>query len=198
MSDYVLGVLAVILYTIGVLGSPNYLEANIPVISGFLKKVGLAYNTRNGIFYGFPLVLLGYFIYKYESALRKLKIRMVLPILFFLWLSEAYIANRCWNCTYASMWFLTPVVAAGVFIALIRIRCPRFLDANIGRVCRSLSVWIFGMHMYVYHEFSFLVGNWQVGYLYRCIALALFTALWGGLVIFMSNFQAFNWFKNLY
>ena len=165
-----------------------------------MDVTGLAMRTRNGLFFGFPLVYMGHLIYKHEEQIRKVKV-IVLCIICIITMGlygvEGYLANSNWNCLYGSMWIVAPFVAGSIFIWLIRIPFPEQLS-NVGTICRNLSTWVFAMHMYVYNEFSFLVIEWEGSYLRQCLILAFVVALWGMMIIALAKSRTFRWLNNLY
>lgn len=188
----VLAILAVGLWIIGVISAPNYVQGNSNEVNQFLVNLNLAYNARDAIFWGFPFVYFGNMIYEKRSYLRLGGEVLGLAIGIVIWTMEVYVASEKWNCVYASNWFGAAISATSLFLILLRIPA----NINLGKWCRSLSTWIFGIHMYVYNEFSFVIGD--VNHLVRCMFFMGTIWVMGMILICLSKTKQFAWLSNIF
>ena len=142
-------IIGILLYFIGLLGNSYYFvlmsEVSKKIVDGYLK---VAVTTRNGLFVGFPLLLLGIELARYEGNFRGkkklLSIIMMMVLSFGLMQYKASIIIEKNVGHENTVLILYPIIASLFFIILLNIKwVPQKMNMI---VIRKLSMDIYFMH----------------------------------------------------
>lgn len=162
LSDKKLIIISSILYCIGVLGDAyKNLFLNIPIIKSLLAIYYKVFGTtRNGLFFGFFFLTLGYLLNKYRYSIKnKINLYIIITLLSFLLMNiEEYFARYITNHTEQNMLFSTPIVVIFLYLSLC------FIDVSkkylqFGIWFRHTAALIFGFHMILSFYISKLIYN---------------------------------------
>lgn len=204
VKDKYIVVIASVLYVVGVLGNAyKNLFVDLPIIGQIISLYTEFFSsTKNGLFFGFLFVALGYMIRKYSYKIRNnTKIYAILVGLAFIIMNfEEYFAKYLTNHDSQDMIFTTPIVAVLLFLTLSFIKVEKvYLDKGI--FCRKLSVLIFGFHMFVSFYFNIIntnVLNWDLNSLEYYSVVVLFTVALAVVIINLQKKKRFDLLKLLY
>lgn len=151
--DGLLILLAVCIYVIGLLGnSYRHIVIQNPVAASAIRGYQDVFlTTRNGFFFGFPFVTMGYFFFQKREKIKRPGKRELL--LFFLLLAglfeeEAWLTTRYGDGSH-DMYLLLPAVSGLLFFLVAGIPVSEKADRAAKRA-RSLSTDLFLLHMLVW------------------------------------------------
>ncbi|MFI3140790.1 MAG: acyltransferase [Clostridia bacterium] len=202
-SDKKLLLVSAVLYCVGVIGN-SYAEfwSDLPVIGSVYDVYILAFrNTRNGLFFGFFFLALGYLIRKHNEKIRKTKLNLILLLVAFAALNvEGQLVTYFSGETKLEMLFLTPVVAVLAFIVVSFVSIPEKF-AKFGLNMRKISVMIYGSHLLVNFIVSTLLVSVFALELHSLIYYFVVAGLTFGLgcaTIKLQKFKRFSWLEYLY
>lgn len=193
--------LAIALYGVGVLGNAyRNLFYGIPILSDIFATYERVFSTtRNGLFFGFPLILLGYLIYRYQDRIPKKNYWAYTGFFFVLMNVEEYLAKRITHHEGQSMLFSTPLVVVFLFLAVAFIPLPKKCT-SAGRFARILSFLIYAWHLFIYATYGYELFGETMGLsgvaFYIMIAGA--TVITASAIILASKTKVFSWLKYFY
>ncbi len=197
----IIGISAV-LYGIGVLGDAyQNLFLEMPLLGSIMSTYYEIFTTtRNGLFFGFFFVSLGYMIRKYNWKIankNSFYLKMTI-LMFFLMNIEEYWAKDITGHYGQNMIFTTPLVVFFLFLTIVFTH----LDSKyniLGIYIRKLSVLIFGFHLFVkfYIEIIIPVFSEWSSWLQYLIILIISSVL-GMFLIRIQKIKAFDCIKYLY
>lgn len=201
-SDGTILAMGFVMYLIGCAGCTY---RSITVQNEFWRAVVTGYEqifvtTRNGVFFGFFFVFLGYCIRLYGNRIQE-KYYPVLAVLFFgLMHAESYMLRFVFHIEDGlDMSFSLPFAAAFIFLVISSIRMP-MRYAGLGKYMRKLSVPMFGLHLFVrfyLHWILLHVLGTELGSLpYYLVMTAAVTGI-SALIIWLEDKKGFGFLKFL-
>lgn len=200
IKDNTLLFLAIFLYFIGVI-----LNAYIPNNIIHLKsRLSIFYNifdtSRNGLFFGFPFIFLGFYInkYSYKFKNKNYNCKFIISLLFLL-IEGMLIYYFNHNSAQDMLFFLLPAALYSFLIILSKKRDIKYLSCSL--LLRKMSTLIFGFHMFVYfycHVFFTYVLKIKYNHLFMWILVLITTNILSYCIIKLSNKKYFKWLKYLY
>lgn len=132
-------IIAIILYVIGVCGSAyQTIFLKIPLVGEILQfYLKVFATTRNGMFFGFVYVVIGYYIKKHENRIRTAHYWRLAIGFFIMMFIENFIAKKSTNHIGPEMNFSILFTVIFLFLALcfIEIKTKYF---EIGKFCANL------------------------------------------------------------
>lgn len=173
LRDWNLAVLAAVLYIMGVFGnSYRLLFEHTPVIAeGIRQYLRLFITARNGIFFGFPMITAGYLIAEHKKEICRHSYWIWTAVFFLLMYLEVYLLKHVIGASSHDMYFLMPAVSVSLFLSILFISVPSGY-AQMGKICRRLSTWIFLIHLLVnfylkkiFHALGLSIGGSMEHYL---------------------------------
>ena len=188
-----------ILYVLGTLGNAyRNLWTNIPVIETVLSGYERVFQTtRNGIFMGPFLLVLGYLIRKHSERIGYRRYWLYAIVLFLLMNVEEYVARTITHHSGQSMLFLTPFVVVAIFLMGCFIRIPQKL-LPIGVFLRNMSVVIYGFHIYIHDKYgNELSGYAPYGFAYY-LMIAKRVTIVAVIIVGLSRTKPFSLLKYFY
>ncbi len=199
VSNKVLVPLIIVLYTIGVFGDAySNLLSGFSGINQFLQLHNMVfYSTRNGLFFGFPMVCIGYLLSENSHRIRlRPVIYAICAVSAFLIMNiEEYWIKSLTNHKEQNMIFLTPVVAIFAFLCLCSVKLPK-KNLQFAYDARKLSVIIFGFHLFISFYITNFIANFNNLELY--IIVLVVNILLGLLVIKLQKKKKFDFLKYLF
>ena len=175
-----------------------FLERNASIFKAFQIYKTIFLTTKNGIFFSFPYIAIGYVLKRNRYRLKISISKLFLPILmaFCMVGFEAVFASKH-GANNMDMLFTLPVLSVLVFIAIINIKIDKCV---LGMHIRKLSILIYGFHYMIRMisgEALKIVGietNSVIRYLITvCLSVVL-----SEFIIQMSTIKKFRWLRILY
>ncbi len=164
---------AVLLYLIGVCHNTyrHVFDNVLPAASEIKWYLSVFATARNGIFFGFPFVTMGYLFWAKSDHIRKMTYGWHTVFFLVLMMLEEWIVTQMIGESSHDMYFLTPLVTANLFLAAAFFPVSERMDVA-AKIMRELSTEIFLLHMLVYFWYKKIVecmgldaGNHLVRYL---------------------------------
>jgi len=200
-SEKKIAFLAVVLYLIGVCGNAyRNLFDGVPVVSTvFSIYESIFVTTRNGVFFGFPYIALGYFIYKYRDRIWKRNYWLYALLFLVVMAGEEYLAKCLTDHDGQSMLFMTPFVIVSLFLAGAFVRLPQ-KGAWIGKIARNLAFLIYVWHVFIHYKFGAELSGYTMNMagISYFIMVAKRVVMLGGCIILLSKIKILSWLKYLY
>ena len=200
LSDYKILMGGGTLYIIGTicLTYVMFLERNASIFKAFQIYKTIFLTTKNGIFFSFPYIAIGYVLKRNRYRLKISISKLFLPILmaFCMVGFEAVFASKH-GANNMDMLFTLPVLSVLVFIAVINVKIDKSV---LGTHMRKLSTLIYGFH-YMIRMISGEVLK-DVGIetdsLIRYLITICLSLVLSETVIRMSCSKKFQWLRVLY
>lgn len=190
-----------VLYVLGVLGS-SYMEFfwNIPIVNRIVSPYYRIFETtRNGFFFGAFPVMAGCYMRLNAGKIVKRKYIVPAILCFGLMHLEVYfLKNRVIVGDY-NYTFFTAATAIFLFLTIAFVKTSTGYGKH-GKVLRSMSVLIFGVHLFVngcVEKLGIMLGLPVNAVLQFCLVVVL-TICIAGIVVFLSRYKAFAWVKYFY
>ena len=202
LNDKVIGLLAAVLYVIGVIGN-SYREVLLGLDIPLITQYYITFSTmRNGLFFGIPMVAAGYLIRKNSSRIRDIGYFKWMAVFVLCMFLEAAIIYRYFNGGEKDMMLFTMPASICFFLAVCFIRQDKERFAELGRKCRKYSVTVFGLHLFVYFYLdrcfdglAYYMDQNSVG---RYVIVLASTFILSAVIIRLSKCRGFKWLKVLY
>ncbi len=202
-DKYIVGI-SIILYAIGILGS-SYSE----IIKSYFGnwKISVDYyeifnTTRNGFFFGFPYIYMGYLINKNKDKIYYNHWYLVIgAIMFGVMATEAYFLRG-----YLKPWmgldmtFCLLPTSLSLFLLILFIPLPDKIVEK-AKHFRKTSLILFGTHMivnrYVRMLINMIVGK-NIEKFYSYLIVVVVNIALAELIVYLSNKKYFKCLKQLY
>lgn len=199
LSDKQILIVTGCLYVIGTLGNAyRNLWREIPVVECLFSAYESVFQTtRNGIFMGPFLIVLGYLVRKNADKIKYRKYWLYAIGLFVLMNVEEYFARALTGHAGQSMLFVTPFVVLAIFLTACFIPVPEKL-VPIGIFLRNMSVIIYGVHIFLHDKYgNELSGYAPYGFAYYLMIAKRITIL-AFVIVGLSRIKIFSWLKYVY
>lgn len=175
-----------------------FLEKNSSLFKAFQIYKTIFLTTKNGVFFSFPYVAIGYVLKRNRYRLKISISKLFLPIImaFCMVDFEAVLASK-FGANNMDMLFTLPVLSVLVFIAVINVEID---NGVLGTHMRKLSTLIYGFHYMirmVSGEVLKGVGIETDSLIRYLITICLSLAL-SEIVIRISSSKKFQWLRVLY
>jgi len=200
INEKCLVIMALGLYGVGALVNVyGTLLGRVPELGIIIGKYTSVFGTtRNGLFLGFPYVVMGMMFRKHSERIKGT--RNLYWGLFVLGLivmtAEAYLVRSLTHQENFSMLFMNPVVVAVLFLALCFTKVSEE-HLEMGKVMRSVSFLIYAWHMFVHSYFGPYV-YYKVDSQWYYLIVMLGTTVLAGAIVYFSRYKAFRWLKYFY
>lgn len=164
---------AVVLYLIGVCHNTyrHAFDTVLPAANEIKWYLSVFATARNGIFFGFPFVTMGYLFRTKADHIRKMTYGWHTVFFLVLMMLEEWIVTHKIGESSHDMYLLTPLVTANLFLAAAFFPVGERMG-KAAKVMRALSTEIFLLHMLVYFWYKKILeameldmGNHLVRYL---------------------------------
>lgn len=191
-------ILGGVLYTIGTLGNAyvNVFTDVLPFENAVNVFFTFCSTTRNGIFFGLPLVIVGYLLRLYADKIKQGPYWILAVLGLGLMTAEAYLAQYLIQYTGSSMLFATPFAAICLFLAAAFMRLP-VNWSKAGVFIRNVSVVVYAMNMWVDFQYSRYIPPECGSEVVFLLIMAMTTVIAVG-VVYLSRYKFFEWMKYLY
>lgn len=202
-SDKKLILVSSTLYAIGVLGDAyKNLLLDIPILGNIMTWYYRVFETtRNGLFFGFLFLSIGYLIHKHQKQIKnKSNIYIALTLLsFFIMNIEEYFARYITNHSGQNMIFSTPIVTTFLFLSISFVNVP-IKYKHLGLTIRKLSVLIFGFHLLLafYVRFLLSICDINLNSLEFYATIISLNILLGLTLIRLQKIKLFDFIKHFY
>lgn len=185
-------ILAFIFYIIGVLGN-SYGFDKIPIF----KIYFIVFNTtRNGVFFGFPMLTFGYLISFYKNKIFNQKYIVYFLVSFAMMFAESIFIKNVFNNSKFDMTFMLLPTSIFLFLYILFKQYDKGFINNIK--LRHLSAVIFGIHNIIYYVLL-LLNTHFLQFRFLCfIIVVIFSFLLSNLILEMSKNKHLEFFKYFY
>ena len=170
----------------------NQLFLKVPLFGGLLSKLGARF-TRNGFFFGFPFVCLGYLISVSKQKTNK-KQAGIFAICSLLLIFVEQFANILIGRIGGELLFALYPVSFCLFVFVLNVNMTESFK-NFALFSRKASVIIYGIHMLIYNTLKsyFVIPNLE-----RYIIVLVLSLIISYIIIKLSSFKMFKWLKYIF
>lgn len=150
ISDRGIMVVATFLYFVGVLGNAyfnNWMKSQNNNIFGLYYK--LFFTTRNGFFFGFPLMVIGYLIAKNKHRIKKRNYGVGVVFFLIAMTIEVFIIHHYFMLNVIDMTFMLAPTVLYLFLFIAFMKCNNKNAYNYAVHFRKLSLLVYGIHLFV-------------------------------------------------
>lgn len=201
LSDKWIIILTIVLYVIGVLGNAylyNWLMSQEKNLWSLYVKI--FETTRNGFFYGFPCIAIGYLLSKNGAFISKKRYLPLTMISFLLMAMEVYFIQNHFHVPEIDMtFFLLPTtICLFLLVAFCNINKPNAIRTAIH--CRKLSVLIYGLQLFVWFYLSRLLKDigWNTNSLSKYIIVLIITVVVSEGILYLAEKKHITILKKMY
>lgn len=188
------------LYAVGTVEDAYLQGINIKWIRQLFEMYdGIFKTARNGVFFGFPYLFLGYYIAVKKDKITKQRYWLLFSAASIAMVSEAILLQNKFLCFRQNMMFSFVPATVSLFLAICFIPCsPAGKKAALH--CRKLSMLIFGWHVIWYNVILDASETFHIAMRsdVRFWLLLSCTILMGEITIYLSEKKPLQWLKILY
>ena len=182
---------AVLLYLIGVCHNTyrHVFDNVLPAASEIKWYLSVFATARNGIFFGFPFVTMGYLFWAKSDHIRKMTYGWHTVYFLVLMMLEEWIVTQKIGESSHDMYLLTPLVTANLFLAAAFLPVGERMGRT-AKVMRALSTEIFLLHMLVYFWYKKILGAMEFdmgNHLVRYLVVVSVSVLIGLMLIYRKK-----------
>lgn len=189
--------LSLILYLMGTIGWEfKTFLLSTSLIGKYYQIFG---STRNGLFFGFAFVSMGYMIKIYSVKIRKRLYFFCAAFCFTLTNIEVYIIRSFVN-DGTDMLFSMPLTILFVFLMVCFIKVP-LCYLPVGKLLRQISILIFVLHPWVIPCVNYISNKKHIiplTNIQRYFMVVCVTVIASIIILYLSKCKAFSWLKFLY
>lgn len=199
MSDKALVIGAVSIYAIGVLGNGYFglLQQNYEFpTSVYYDYIGTFQTTRNGVFFGLPMMSAGYLIAKHSGRIKNIGYWKYFLISMVLLSAEAFVIYSDFDGWYKDMLFMLLPASVTLFLAVAFTECDNNFLRSKAIYARKTSAFIYFIHMLMY--FAVIYPLYGKGVLLNSLeiyAIVIITSFIAGIVL--TRISEYKYFKFL-
>lgn len=202
-------IIILILYLAGVFLCsylPLFCNDSFVKINSTLQYLG---TVRNGLFFAFPLITIGYLIKAYFDKIVNINSKMIISLLIlFIILSffESFIIEESFKTMYHADEFLTldltimmPIVSVLLFIICIKNKPNNNSIIKINsKLFRKMSMIMYVIHVIIIIIFDFIINFISISVipLIRCLLIIFLTIFISYIIAKINNYFKNNWKKN--
>lgn len=201
LNDKAIFVLACFLYCVGVMG--NVYLSLIPKNLVFTNYIGLYYKyfetTRNGIFFGFPLLAVGYLIKENMNGIEKRNYFKYTIVFFVGMIIETLVSVKYTGFINRDMIFMILPTSISLFLAVCFISGKKQMQRG-GEQLRKISTLMFAWHYIIgiYLNKILISLGYNIKSLEKYIVIVMITFLFSEILLKISQYKYFKWLKYLY
>lgn len=196
-KEYIL-VFAITLYLMGVIGF--ILKVEIKEIFMFSYYYNVFNTTRNGLFFGFLFILIGYLIRTSNLKTKPFMYFVICLVAFLFMTVEAYFIKNLELVNNLDMTLTLPIVCSCFFLTIVSIK-QGHSARNYAILIRKLSALIFGLHMLIQFYITIffkLIFNVTLDNLRLYIITSLLSLSFSYVIILLSKKEKLSFLRKLY
>lgn len=201
MSERALIILSIVLYLAG-----TYFRVYVKPIKDVILEIRifeiydeLFKNTRNGLFFGLPLVFAGNMYWKKREKIEKKHYAILFAVSFFALVIEGACVNIATGAHELDLLIFLPLASSMLFF-LVAFAKRDVSRERLAVSMRKLSVLIFGFHMLVQHYLYKILEKLEINIksLAFFFIVLVITTIIGLFIMWISEKKYFTWLKVLY